>query len=148
MIMNNVRQQTILRLIRSNHIRTQEELQKLLYQEGFPVTQATISRDIRALNLMKKANSSGIYCYHAPEAILPPPVMLAQNVIHVCSAGNIVSIKCLSGMAQAVCTVVDSMENQEIRGTLAGDDTIFVLVTTPENAQLLSDELNQKLLNR
>ena len=140
----NIRQETILRLIRSHHVSTQEELQELLKWEGFPVTQATISRDIRTLHLMKKADSSGNYCYQEPAAA-PPPGLLFQNIINICSAGNIVSIRCLSGTAQAVCTVVDHMENQEIRGTLAGDDTIFILVTTPENAQLLAEELTKKL---
>ncbi|MDE5884320.1 MAG: hypothetical protein K2H29_04480 [Oscillospiraceae bacterium] len=156
----NARQGAILELIRTRAIGNQQELQTALAESGFPVAQATISRDIRTLGLIKKADDSRQYCYREPEkenaienhAPLPPedyqPELLADNVLQINSAGNMLAIRCNAGTAQAVCTRIDGMQLSHVVGTLAGDDTIFVLVRTPEQAQTLAAELAEKFQNR
>lgn len=152
----NARQEAILELIRSRMIGNQQELQNALAESGFPVAQATISRDIRTLGLIKKADDSHQYGYiytePGKETGFHPdsdkPELLADNVLQIDSAGNMLAIRCNAGTAQAVCTRIDSMQLSHIVGTLAGDDTIFVLVRTPEQAQTLATELSEKFQNR
>lgn len=162
----NARQKTILKLIRTRVIGNQQELQNALTEAGFPVAQATISRDIRMLGLIKKADDSHQYCYHEAEREsnasekndsesmnnnTPEPYqqeLLADNVLQIDHAGNVLAIKCNAGTAQAVCTRIDCMQLSHVVGTLAGDDTIFVLVRTPEQAQALASELSEKFQNR
>ncbi|MDE7121495.1 MAG: arginine repressor [Oscillospiraceae bacterium] len=148
----NARQETILKLIRTKAIGNQKELQTALAESGFPVAQATISRDIRILGLIKKADDSRQYCYREPEkenvTENPAALLLADNVLQIDSAGNVLVIRCNAGTAQAVCTRIDGMQLSHVVGTLAGDDTIFVLVRTPEQAQTLAAELAEKFQNR
>lgn len=144
----NARQEAILKLIRSQRIRNQEELQTALKKSGFPVAQATISRDIRLLGLIKKADENHQYCYQEAETPLNQQELLASNILQIDYAGNTLVIKCNTGTAQAVCTKIDSIELSDIVGTLAGDDTIFVLVRTPEQARKLARELTEKFQNR
>ncbi|MDE5753465.1 MAG: hypothetical protein K2H89_02810 [Oscillospiraceae bacterium] len=153
----NARQKTILKLIRTRAIGNQQELQNALTESGFPVAQATISRDIRMLGLIKKADDSHQYCYHEAEREnnannnIPESYqqeLLADNVLRIDYAGNILAVKCNAGTAQAVCARIDSMHLSHVVGTLAGDDTIFVLVRTAEQAQALASELSEKFQNR
>ncbi len=146
--MKYARQREIVELIQQQSVGNQETLQVLLKERGFPVTQATVSRDIRELNLMKKADADGRYRYVLPNAPLPRADLFAGNITKVDYAGNTVVIKCRIGTAQAVCTVLDDMDRQEIVGTLAGDDTIFVLIRTAELAKRFAIEFLPKLLNR
>ncbi|MBR1528293.1 MAG: ArgR family transcriptional regulator [Oscillospiraceae bacterium] len=142
--MRNSRQNTILRLIAAEHISTQEELQKRLQTEGFSVTQATISRDIRELHLIKKGDvNERYYCQEQT-----PPDLLGGNPVEADYAGNTIVLRCTSGTAQAVCTVIDSIGHPEIVGTLAGDDTIFVLVRNAELAGKTAGELTEKFQSR
>ncbi len=144
--MKQARQNEIIALVRQQPVGNQDELMLLLKEKGFPVTQATISRDIRELKLVKRADAEGNYCYCLPE--LPAQEeMLIGNVLSVDHAGNTVVIKCRSGTAQAVCTVLDNMLRPEVVGTLAGDDTIFVLVRTGRQAENFTAELKLKLRN-
>ena len=136
----------ILEIIEQYDIDTQEELLQRLKEAGFEATQATISRDIKALRLVKTLSSNGNYCYkvHAREDANMSSKFYSifqESVVHVDCAGNIVCIKCLTGMANAVCAMLDSMHWQGVVGTLAGDDTIFVLLRTPQNAAGLLTEL-------
>ncbi len=146
--MKYARQKQIMELIRDHIINNQDALQELLKEKGFPVTQATISRDIRELNLIKKADKDGVYRYIIPEAPLPQSDMLSGNIIKVDYASNTVVIKCRSGTAQAVCTVLDDMVRPEVVGTLAGDDTIFILIRTVDQAKHFVAEILQKIQNR
>ena len=146
--MRNARQETILRLIRGHKISTQSQLQKALETADFYVTQATISRDIRSLQLVKKADDDGIYYYQEKEESIAVPDLLAFNIRIIDSAGNIVVIKCNSGTAQAVCTVIDDFDYPEIVGTLAGDDTIFVLMKNAAQARKFAEDMLVKLQNR
>ncbi|MDE5737842.1 MAG: arginine repressor [Oscillospiraceae bacterium] len=137
----NARQEVILKLIRSQKIHNQKELQNALKKSGFPVAQTTISRDIRTLGLIKKADETNQYCYQETEKNLNRQELFASNILKIDYAGNILVMKCNTGTAQAVCTRIDSMNLSDIVGTLAGDDTIFVLVRTQEQAQNLAEEL-------
>lgn len=146
--MKNVRQKEILEIIRQNVVSNQDSLQELLRQRGFPVTQATISRDIRELNLIKKADASGVYRYIVPEQTAPYGDLLTGNILAADYAGHTLVIKCRTGTAQAVCTVLDEMARPEVVGTLAGDDTIFVLMRTGEQAKRFAAEIVQIVQNR
>ena len=139
----NARQKAILKLIRSKKIHNQEELQNALKYLGFPVAQTTISRDIRALGLIKKADEMHEYCYQEIETNLNQQELFTSNILKIDYAGNILVMKCNTGTAQAVCTRIDSMNLSNIVGTLAGDDTIFVLVRTQEQARELAKELTK-----
>lgn len=127
------RQEAILNLIENENISTQNELSKRLEEEGFAVTQATISRDIRELRLVKVADPNGNYHY----AVGKPKekyqashkfysIFLA-SVYKVDYANNLVVIRCYTGMAQAVCATMDSLEWAGVVGTVSGDDTILVV---------------------
>ena len=135
----------ILSLIEKNAIDTQEELMNKLRESGFEVTQATVSRDIKELRLVKILSEGGGYKYAAPdkeESVMENKyrAILRQSVRDVDSAGNIVVVKCYNGMANAACAAVDSIHTAGIVGTLAGDDTIFVLLKTEEAALQFAKE--------
>lgn len=143
--MKNARQKEILEIIRQHTVGNQDALQELLKAHGYPVTQATISRDIRELNLIKKADGSGVYHYVVPDQAMPYGDLLTGNILSADYAGHTVVIKCRSGTAQAVCTVLDDMVRPEIVGTLAGDDTIFALMRTGDQAKRFAAELVQRV---
>ncbi len=143
------RQSKILELIASHTITTQEELQSLLETAGYSATQATISRDIKELRLIKTLSPSGSYYYAlAPvqerEAI---PVSLnsvfLESVRHVDFAGNLVVVKCFTGMANAVCATIDTGTWGGLVGTIAGDDTIFLLMRTELQAEEFAQYLRE-----
>ena len=138
--MKNARHNEILSLIQSNAVGSQEQLMTLLRERGFPVTQATVSRDIRELHLIKRADAAGSYRYMHADPVLPSGGLFAGNVLDVDYAGNTVVLKCRSGTAQAVCTVLDSTPRPEVVGTLAGDDTIFVLLRSAVQARQFAAE--------
>ena len=137
--MKKRRQAKILDIIKNFNIETQEELQERLRESGFEVTQATISRDIKELRLVKELSDNGRYIYSSGKKSTNDSVssraagIFADSVISVDYAINIVCIKCFSGMASAACAAIDSMQWNDVLGTVAGDDTIFVLCKT-ENA--------------
>ena len=140
--MKNARQQKILELIKKYDIDTQDTLIKKLADEGYVVTQTTISRDIRQLNLIKGIASNGNYKYIAPGsgygAEKKGPVInsaITDSVIRVEAAGHIVVVKTYAGMANAIAVCVDSLHHDDIVGSVAGDDTIFAV--TPDNEEAL-----------
>ncbi|MBR2087740.1 MAG: arginine repressor [Oscillospiraceae bacterium] len=143
--MKNARQKEIMDIIRQYTVSNQDALQELLKKRGYPVTQATISRDIRELGLIKKADGEGVYHYVMPDRAAPYGDMLIGNVLSADYAGHTLVIKCRSGTAQAVCTVLDEMQRPEIVGTLAGDDTIFALMRTNEQAKRFATELMEMI---
>ena len=139
----NSRQEAILRLIEQEMIGTQDELMQKLASLGFNVTQATVSRDIKALKLVKSPVSDGQYRYTAVRQEMQDVSgkyysILTHAVLHADYAGNMVAIKCYSGMANAACAAVDHMNSDRIVGTLAGDDTIFVLCRDQTDAAEIS----------
>ena len=145
--MKNARQSKILELIDLYEIGTQEMLINKLAECGFDVTQTTISRDIRQLNLVKGPTGRGTYKYVAQgtraESTAPGHTsVLTEAVVSVESAQNIVVIKTHSGMANAIAVCVDSFHLSGIVGSVAGDDTVLLVVKTSERALVVEKELS------
>ncbi len=140
------RQEEIIGLISEYEIETQEELSEQLRERGYRATQATISRDIRELKLVKVAGSNGKYKYAMPyreESSLSTKArnLLIDTVEKVDRAGNIAVVKTYAGMAQGVAAAIDSMGRTDIVGSVAGDDTIIIVMRTGDSAQSLATEL-------
>ena len=135
------RHSKILEIIDSHVVTTQEELQSYLEAEGISATQATISRDIKELRLIKTLSPTGTYYYTTtPEkAAQEFPVninsVFLESIRSVDSAGNFVVIRCHTGMANAVCMTIDNGTWNGLMGTIAGDDTIFMLMRNEHSAQ-------------
>ncbi len=150
--MKRKRHALILELIQQYEITTQDELLAKLRENGFEVTQATVSRDIKELRLVKAMSPSGQYRYMASAAqgdeyLAKFYTIFSGSVISVDYAGNTCVLKCYAGMAQAACAAIDAMHFEGIVGTLAGDDTIFVLCRTSELTQQLKRSLDKMLQN-
>ena len=145
--MKKDRQAKILNLIENNPIETQEELQQRLFNAGFDVTQATVSRDIKELRIVKLLDSNGIYKYAVSSSSSSKTLkyidIFSHSAVSVQYAMNDVVIKCHSGMAQGACTSLDMMNFDNIIGTLAGDDTIFVITKSENDAIALCDMLKE-----
>jgi len=130
----------ILDIIEKIDVNTQELLQQQLMLAGFDVTQATVSRDIKELKLVKTLSDMGEYKYALPANLKDKNPMsslislFSEAVLTLDYAINTAVIKCHVGMAQAVCAKLDYADFQNIVGTLAGDDTIFVLLRTENDA--------------
>lgn len=140
--MKKKRHSMILKLIEKYSIGTQEELLDRLKENGFNSTQATVSRDIKELRLVKQMDKKGSYRYvegksETDEYLSKFNAIFAHSVISSDYAGNTVVIKCFTGMAQAACATFDNMEWEGLVGTIAGDDTIFALCRTENLAQEL-----------
>ncbi len=139
----------ILELISEREIDTQEELLRCLREEGFDVTQATISRDIKELRLVKSLASSGKYRYSTGKNEAGSDIsakfydLFADSVLSVDYAVNLAVIRCMTGMAQAVCAALDSLYREGVVGTIAGDDTIFVATRSENNAIALVSEFKK-----
>lgn len=140
--MKNKRHDAILEIIREKDITTQEELQRELSKKGIEVTQATVSRDIRRLHLVKRQIPDGKSIYVLPSGNSSGPAkenerflrVLIDSVRSVDSAQNIMVIKTESGMAMAAAAAIDSLPDTRIMGCIAGDDTIIVVLKTTEDA--------------
>ena len=141
------RQKKILEIVNRFHIETQDDLIDRLTGEGFSVTQATISRDIRELQLTKVLTSRGTYRYMAPKredmvAGLKFNAALVDSIISVESALNLIVIKTYPGLAQAVAAGVDNLRIVEVLGCVAGDDTILVATKSESAAKSISERLH------
>lgn len=144
--MKIARHTKILEIIENNTIETQDELAQRLRQCGFDVTQATVSRDIRELKLTKIATGNGRqkYCAIAnsdsevSERLIR---VFKEAVIKMDYAQNMIVIKTLEGMGMAVGVALDNMQNSEILGTIAGDDTVFCVVRTHQQAVSMIEKL-------
>ena len=146
--MKTKRQSRILELIRNNDIETQEELQAYLEKDGFAVTQATVSRDIRDMKLTKVSTNGGRQKYkalnEASEDLSEKYVrVLKDGYISMDMAQNILVIKTVSGMAGAVCASIDAMNIHEIVGSIAGDDTIMCAIRTTEDTIAIMKKLRR-----
>lgn len=151
--MKENRHQAILKIIQENEVYTQEGMLDKLQQAGFSVTQATVSRDIKKLNLIKMLTPEGKYKYVChTEPSLPGEngkyqSVFSEAVTAVDYAMNMVVVKCHVGFADAACAAVDLMPLDGVVGTIAGDDTIFVLMRTEQQARIVVGEL-ERLMNR
>lgn len=146
--MKTKRQSKILELIRKNDIETQEELLAYLLDDGFTVTQATVSRDIREMKLTKISMERGRQKYAAlnekAENMSEKYVrVLRDGFVSMDVAQNILVIKTVSGMAGAVCASIDAMNIHEIVGSIAGDDTIMCAIRTTEDTVAIMKKLRR-----
>lgn len=148
--MKKKRQEKILELIEKETIETQEDLSERLQGLGFQVTQATVSRDIRELNLIKVPAGSGRMKYassvkqrqdYAERYIR----VLKEGTEAINTASQLIVIKTVSGMAMAVAAALDEMELPELVGSIAGDDTIFCAVKSEEDADKVLKKIREKL---
>ncbi len=143
------RHSKIIEIINKYDIETQEELADFLNREGYNVTQATVSRDIRELKLTK-VNSGSKQKYVAiskGEPVLQEKYnrILRDGYVSMDMAQNILVIKTVSGMAMAVAAALDAMEWNEIVGTIAGDDTIMCAVRTVDDTKILMERIRKRV---
>ena len=150
--MKRKRQQKILELIANNIVLTQDDLQNLLFAEGFEVTQSTVSRDIKELRLIKGHDAAGNYRYVSSErrdnnkqAFSHYREIFSRYATSVEYALNDVVVKCMSGMASSVCVALDTMYNDMMLGTIAGDDTVFIVTRSEAQASQLTNELKKMM---
>ena len=149
--MKTKRQAKMLELIKRNDIETQEELSDYLEREGYQVTQATVSRDIRELKLTKVAMSNGRQKYVAlqetDENLSPKYVRVFHDgFVSMDMAQNILVIKTVAGMASAVCAALDAMKWNEIVGSIAGDDTIMCAIRSVDDTVKVMDKISKIIL--
>lgn len=149
--MKSVRQREILNIIQEQDIDTQEQLLDALRARGFSTTQATISRDIKDLRLVKELTGSGSYRYTVSERKLPSAFdtrlrnIFKEGVVSVDVAQNIVVVRTMPGLASAACSALDSMEIEGMVGSLAGDDTGILIMRDNALAQQFSGEVHKLL---
>lgn len=146
--MKRNRHEKIIELISKYDIETQDELAERLSEEGFEVTQATVSRDIRELQLSKVPSGNGRQKYailvHQEHQMAEKYVgILRQAFVSMDCAQNILVIKTVSGMAMAVAAALDNIGWEEIVGCIAGDDTIMCVIRTAEDTATVMDELEK-----
>lgn len=141
------RQALILSIITEGEVETQQELQILLKERGCRTTQATVSRDMREMHVTKRMSESGVSCYFCDAVGRTPEYnsIFAQAVLSLDYALNTVVIKCRAGLANAACAVLDEQQFGFVVGTIAGDDTIFVLTRTENSAVQLIELLRRMM---
>ncbi len=145
------RQAAIIDLISNYEIDTQEELTARLREKGFNSTQATVSRDIKELRLIKIASSHGGYRYSVAESEqdsgFAPRMrnIFRECVIKVDVAQNLVVLKTITGMANAAAAALDSMKIGNIVGTIAGDDNVLIILKDNETARRFFEETHEML---
>ena len=144
--MKIARHAKILELIENYEIETQDELAQKLCEEGFHVTQATVSRDIREMKLTKIATEKGKQKYavissHDSEVTERMTRVFKEAVTKMDYAQNIIVIKTLGGIGMAVAGALDNLQNSEILGTIAGDDTVFCVVRSHNQAAVIIEKL-------
>lgn len=141
------RHNAIIKLISENAVETQGQLTHLLIEGGFDVTQATVSRDIKELRLIKITDVGDKYRYALPGRENDADIraryaaLLKHSAITIQSAMNLVIVKTLPGSAQGCAMAIETLEFENIVGSLAGDDTVFIATNTAEDAVALVEQL-------
>lgn len=148
--MKTVRQVAILDIIEKQEIETQEELASTLNARGIRVTQATVSRDIKELRLLKVLTPSGKYKYatgdQADNNLTDRFIrMLAESLLSVSSANNLIVVKTLSGSANVAAEALDSMHWPEVLGTLAGDNTVLLIIRSNEETITVTSRIREMM---
>lgn len=144
--MKSKRQKRIIEIISKDAIGTQDELADVLHKEGIQVTQATVSRDIKELHLIKVARGDG-YAYSLPKGQMPLRDenrlrrVFRDAVLGIVSSENIVVLHTLPGNANSVCSLLDAAEWEEFLGAVAGDDTIIIVAKSKADAETLVDRM-------
>lgn len=146
--MKNNRQQAILQIITSIDVETQEMLLQKLLEKGYSVTQATVSRDIKKMGLVKEADPTGKYRYVCHKTELPQQSakyvnILKETMTDIVNANNLVVIKTYPGMANAAAAAFDTIFKSDVLGSIAGDDTVFVATATAEVATSLTQQIKE-----
>lgn len=146
------RQKLIYKIIDENTVSTQEELVRLLNEQGANVTQATMSRDFKKMRITKVMLTDGTYKYTVPKAeeisvSNKLSTMLSQCIHTVDFAMNIVVVKSLSGTANAAAAAIDSLHLNDVVGTIAGDDTLMIVARSERSAHALCDILKSYISN-
>lgn len=134
-------------IITHQDIETQDELVDALRAEGFQVTQATVSRDIKELLLIKVPTDDGRYKYSMPTDQRYNPVQklkraLVDSFVYIDRTGNLVVMKCLPGTANSVAVLLDNMEWSQLMGTISGDDTILLICRSEEDGEQVVSQIN------
>jgi len=141
------RHAAILDIVRQERVPSQEALRELLAARGFDVAQATLSRDIRELGLVKVPDESGGSIYTVPADVTDPTPTLSRLLptlyLGADGVGNLLVVKTLIGGAQPVAVAIDWEEWPEVVGTIAGDDTILLILREPEHAALITHRLEE-----
>ena len=146
--MNKVlRQRAVLEAVRQGPVASQEDLQRALRKRGFKVGQATLSRDIRDLNLSKTAAGYAIPQGDGASGLALPPVqrLVREFVLNVRSAQNQLVLKTIIGSAQPVAAALDEQDWEEVLGTVAGDDTILIVCPDKDDARKLAGRIEEML---
>ena len=148
--MKKNRHSKIIELIENNEVETQEQLADLLKKDGYDVTQATVSRDIRELRLTKVQTGEGRQKYrvmdHNDEELQDKYIKVLQSgFVSMDKAGNMLVLRTVSGMAMAVAAALDALHLSQIIGCIAGDDTIFAAIRTEEDVQEVMDRIRDML---
>jgi transcriptional regulator of arginine metabolism len=142
-----LRQRAILETLRQGPIASQEDLQRALRKRGFKVGQATLSRDIRDLNLSKAAGGYTLPQGEGAASLTLPPVqrLVREFVLDVRPAQNLLVVKTIVGSAQPVAAALDEQEWEETLGTIAGDDTILIVCSDKETAKTVAKRIEEML---
>lgn len=146
--MKSVRQNVILEIISTQEIETQNQLMQALNERGISSTQATLSRDIKELRLVKEL-SGGRYRYSVPSQTSSPEhserlrKIFREGVISCDTAMNLIILKTLPGLAQAASSAMDSMDIPALVGTVAGDDTVFLAMRDVKSAEAFCEEVRK-----
>ena len=149
-LMKTVRQVAILDIIEKHNIETQEELAEALRQRGILVTQATVSRDIKELRLLKVLTPTGAYKYatadKAENGLSERFIrMLSESLLSVAASNNLIVVKTLSGSANVAAEALDSLRWPEILGTLAGDNTILLIIRSEADVPAVQARLQEMM---
>ncbi|MBR5516963.1 MAG: arginine repressor [Firmicutes bacterium] len=147
------RQNKILELINIHEVDTQENLAALLKESGYNVTQATVSRDIKELQLVKVLSSTGKYKYASNKSSETPASdrfskIFRETITGIDSSGNIVVVKTLSGCAGAAAEAIDNCGIPHLIGSVAGDNTIFLLADAESSVPIIKDAFQEMLYTR
>jgi transcriptional regulator of arginine metabolism len=142
-----LRQRAVLEALRQGPVASQEELQRALRKRGFKVGQATLSRDIRDLNLSKTASGYNLHQGDSATSLALPPVqrLVREFVLDVRPAQNLLVLKTIVGSAQPVAAAIDEQEWEEMVGTIAGDDTILIICPDKDAARKVAVRIEEML---